>query len=239
MQNSPNKIDLMQIIREAVNYWLATLRYQVVFSIFYFSLLMILGTFAFNYFGLYNKVEAFSNLLMTDQEAFQKKSQELALTPEFQNFVTALIFIKALIFPLNIGLLQIYRNIDMKEEVTINDLFTGYMGQNFFRFLSYGIFANILYFIASSFFPLNFVWVLLSVFVSPLMLFANQGMLKAIQLNFKALQGNFVTIAVICLISIIFSYSGALFFGVGLAITFPFWNATIYVLYKTIFNEIK
>lgn len=99
MQNSQNKIDLSQLFRNAFAYWSATLGYQLIFSIFYFSLLLILSIFAFNYFGLYEKVNAFAHLLTTDLPAYQKKSEEMGRTEEFKLFTMSLIFIKAIVFP--------------------------------------------------------------------------------------------------------------------------------------------
>ena len=239
MQNSQNKIDLSQLFRNAFAYWSATLGYQLIFSIFYFSLLLILSIFAFNYFGLYEKVNAFAHLLTTDLPAYQKKSEEMGRTEEFKLFTMSLIFIKAIVFPLNMGLLQMYRKLDLQEEININDLFVGYMGFNFLKFAGYGLFASSVYFLSFSLFPLTIVWILLSFFISPLMLFANQGIFPALQLNFAALKKNFETIVICTIASIVISYSGLLMFGIGLALTFPFWNAMIYALYRELFNEIK
>lgn len=239
MDKSPNKLDLSQLFKSAFNYWNATLRYQVLFSIFYFSLMIILLAFVYNYLGLSEKVNSFAHLLTTDLPAYQKKSEELGKTEEFKLFTMAFILIKAIVFPLNIGLLQIYRKIDLKEEITVNDLFTGYLGFNFLKFAGYGLFASSVYLLTFSLFPLNFVWILLSFFISPLMLFANQGIFPALRLNFSALRKNFGTILLCSIASILFSYSGILMFGIGLVLTFPFWNAMIYALYQQLFNEMK
>lgn len=239
MDKSPNKLDLSQLFKSAFNYWSATLGYQLLFSIFYFSLLIILLSFVYNYLGLYAKVNSFAHLLTTDFPAYQKKSEEMGKTEEFKLFTMAFVLIKALVFPLNIGILQIYRKLDLKEEININDLFAGYMGFNFLKFAGYGLFASSIYFLTFSFFPLTILWVLFSFFVSPLMLFANQGIFPALQLNFAAVRKNFGTILLCTIMSILFSYSGILMFGVGIALTFPFWNAMIYVLYQQLFNEIK
>ncbi|MGV4414906.1 hypothetical protein [Chryseobacterium sp. T1] len=239
MTKSPNKLDLSQLFKSAFAYWSATLRYQLLFTIFYFSVMIIFLVFVYNYLGLYEKVNSFAPLLTTDFPAYQKKLEELGRTEEFKLFTMAFVLIKALVFPLNIGLLQIYRKIDLQEEVSINDLFTGYLGFNFLKFAGYGLFASSIYLIAFSLFPLNFIWILLSFFVSPLMLFANQGIFPALQLNFAALRKNFSTILLCTIVSILFSYSGILMFGIGIVLTFPFWNAMIYALYQQLFNEIK
>jgi len=80
---------------------------------------------------------------------------------------------------------------------------------------------------------------IIELFISPLMLFANQSIFQAMRLNFFALQKNFFTILLCTIASIAFSYCGIFMFGIGLALTFPFWNAMIYALYQQLFNEIK
>lgn len=69
------------------------------------------------------------------------------------------------------------------------------------------------------------------------MYFRNEPLGTAMVTSFQAMRGNFLTL-LICVIGTAFiSYLGLVVFLVGYALTFPFWNAMIYTLYKNIFTE--
>lgn len=81
------------------------------------------------------------------------------------------------------------------------------------------------------------LWVMITVFVAPLMFFSNKRIFEAISLNIQALRKYFLEILVCVIVAVFFRYIGFTLFFVGGLFTFPFWNAMIYSLYKTIFSE--
>lgn len=126
---------------------------------------------------------------------------------------------------------------DIGEKPELSDLFAGYNGLNFFRYISYYIFW---YFIYRFTFPtiiLAVVWVCITMFVAPMMFFMNKTIFESLSLSFKALKVYFLEIIVCAMVAVIFKYIGFALFLVGGLFTFPFWNAIIYSLYKTIFSE--
>ncbi|QIG90048.1 hypothetical protein G6R40_10415 [Chryseobacterium sp. POL2] len=235
MEKTPNTSDINLVLSRAFNLWSSTLKFQISFSLFYFAILFALASFAFNYFGINEKVEAFAPLLQSNPDAFMEKMKELAVTEEYSNFMFALIVIKAIVFPLNIGMLNIFAVKESGKDPLLSDLLVGYQGINFFKYFTYGIFWGSVYYLSSIFAPLLLVWVLVSFFVSPIMFFLNQSSFKAISLGFAALKTNFILIFVCTLVAIAFSYSGLLMFGFGFLLTFPFWNAIIYACFRHVF----
>lgn len=237
MQNKSISID--RVLSEAFRYWRSTIKYQVIFSLIYFSLLFIFSYYLFNRFGLMEPMRALSKVLLEDQSLFMKKATELAQQPNTQSYILYMIIAKAVIYPLNIGFYQIYRNMDEKLPISLDDLFVGFKGVNFFRYFGYALFWGMIALYANSLLPLGIVWVLITLFNAPLMFFMDKGIFDSIVLNFKVLKTSFIAIIVGVLIAFLFSYAGALLFILGYAFTFPFWNAMIYTLYKNLFNEIN
>jgi hypothetical protein len=84
---------------------------------------------------------------------------------------------------------------------------------------------------------LPFVWVMITLFVAPLMFFQNKTIFEGIALNWKALKLYFIEILVCVIVAFLFKYIGFTLFLVGGLLTLPFWNAMIHSLYKTIFDE--
>ena len=130
------------------------------------------------------------------------------------------VFCSGLVFPLHIGFFKIFKKIDNKEEPVLGDLFEGYQGAGFIKYAIYYI-----------------LWMMLTLFVPPLMYFRNEPLGTAMVTSFQAMRRNFLTL-LICVIGTAFiTYLGLFVFLVGYALTFPFWNAMIYTLYKNIFTE--
>ncbi|SFI23164.1 hypothetical protein [Halpernia frigidisoli] len=240
MENKPTwKSNIEEILRKAVNYWAMTLNIQILFSLLYFSIIFLLGFYFFKYYGLLPEFMRLMKLSETDIPAAQKGILEWAKVPDFASFVIAMVVIKAVMFPLNIGLFQIYRNIDEKLPYSISDLYAGYRGFNFFKFLGFGIFWGFINLYAHVSVGLVFIWILITVFSAPLMYFMNISIFESIRLTVKAYKIDFFTIFSCCVLAFIFSYFGLIFFLLGIFFTFPFWNAVIYAMYQKYFNEIK
>ena len=133
-KNYPQKVGVEQILKTAFTYWNRTLFYQLAFSLLYFSLFFLGYFYLFKYFGLWDQVSGNSELLRTDLAAFNKKMEEVSKLPQTQSFLLGIFFLFALLNPLNVGFYKIYRKLDLKEEIKMNDLFAGYLGFDFFKF---------------------------------------------------------------------------------------------------------
>ena len=236
-KNYPQKVGIQEILKTAFSYWNRTLFYQLAFSLLYFSLFFLGYFYLFKYFGLWDEMRQHSELLKTDFPAFNKKMEEVAKLPQTQSFLLGIFFLFALLNPLNVGFYKIYRKLDLKEKVTMNDLFAGYLGFDFFKFFGFYLFWMIVFSYANSMLLLGVVWIILTLFSVPLMFFMNVNTLEGIKLTWKGLKQDFTTILVSVLVATLFSLSGILLFGFGFLFTFPFWHAMIYTLYQQYFKE--
>lgn len=234
MENTPKNSEINIVLTRAFALWASTTKFQIVFSIFYFAILFVLASFAINYFGINEKIAAFAPLMQSDPDGFVAKMKELAMTPEYTNFLVAVIAIKAIVFPLNIGMQNVFAVKESGTEPVFNDLLIGYQGINFLKYLAFGIFWNSVFFIMPS--PFAVLWVLICFFVSPLMFFLNQNSFKSIAITFTVLRTKFFLVFVSTIVAILFSYSGVLMFGFGILLTFPFWNAIIYACFRQVFT---
>ena len=151
----------------------------------------------------------------------------------FQLIVSLL---KAAMFPLFIGFFKIYSLIDEGKKPELSDIFDGYNGSNFFKFWGYAIFWNVVFSLGIIFFLPGVFWVFITLFVSPLLYFTPMRLIEAINISAKVALANWAIVLPCAIIAFIFSYSGFLLFFVGFLLTFPFWNALIYTLFKKFFS---
>lgn len=238
MENDyPEKIRIEHILKTAFSYWNKTLIYQISYSLLFFSLFFLGYFFLFRYFGLWDELNQHRDLIQTDFPAFNKKVEELSKLPQTQGFILGVFFLLAFINPLNVGFYEIYRKIDLKEPVVMNDLFAGFRGFTFFKFFGFYLFWLIIFSYASSLLFLGLIWIFLTLFSVPLMYFMNVNTFEGIKLSFKGLKTNFTTVLLVLVVSVIFSLSGLLLFGIGFLLTFPFIHAVIYTLYQQLFKE--
>ena len=233
----PQKPGLDFILKQAFYYWNRTLVYQLMFSIIYFAVFFSAIFFFANMYGILEFNRELEIALQKGFKEYLEKSQELGKTENAAYFTYAFLGTIIFLYPLNLGFYQIYRKLDLKEPTELSDLFVGYRGLNFFRYVSYFMFWFLTCYILSPFIILPMVWVLVTLFVTPLMFFQNKTIFEGISLNWKALKKYFVEIIACTFVAILFKYVGFALFLVGALFTFPFWNAMIYSLYKTIFTE--
>ncbi len=236
-KNYPQKVGIQEILKTAFSYWNKTLIYQLAFSLIYFTLFFLGYFYLFNYFGLWDQVSQNSELLKTDFAAFNKKMEEIAKLPQTQSFLLGIFFLFALLNPLNVGFYKIYRKLDLKEEIRMNDLFAGYLGFDFFKFFGFYLFWMIIFSYANSLLLLGIVWIMVTLFSVPLMFFMNVNTIEGIKLTIKGLKRDFTTIIICMAIATLFCLSGLILFGIGFLFTFPFWHAMIYTLYQQMFKE--
>lgn len=191
--------------------------------------------YGLNNFGI---MEDYINLSakFSNPEEYQAAAVKLAEKPEMQKFYYLMMATLVFLFPLNMGFYRIYRKIDLKEKFDLVDLFAGYMGINFFIYSSYYLFWIIIFGYTMPTLVLAPVWIFMTLFSAPLMFFMDKRIFESIAINFKALKLFFPEILVCMLVAVIFKYLGMLTIIAGF-FTFPFVNAMIYALYRSIFNE--
>ncbi|ASK31112.1 hypothetical protein CEY12_13790 [Chryseobacterium sp. T16E-39] len=238
MENKyPQKPGIDFILKQAFFYWNKTLIFQLMFSIIYFAIFFTGMFFFASRFGIWEQNQELAEAFKLGTKAYMEKVAAISATKEYQNFSYAILGTIVFLYPLNLGLFQIFRKMDLNEKIEIGDLFVGYNGINFFKYVSYFLFWFFVYLLTAQTIILGIVWVLVTVFVAPLMFFTDKRIFEAITLNFKALKMYFVEIMVCVIVAFIFRYVGFALFLVGGLFTFPFWNAIIYSLYKTVFSE--
>jgi hypothetical protein len=234
MTTSKPSLDL--IFKDAFGYWKQTLLYQLLFSLLFFSVLFSVVSYAAQEFGILEQYMTIFNKNKGNIAHLQTDMQELVQTPGYMNLSWVIMATTVFLFPLNIGFFKIFRKIDLKEKVTIPDLFSGYSGINFFIYLSFYLLWSIIYTYTMPTIVLGILWVLLTLFTVPQMFFENKRIFETIGVNFKVLKQHFLVIFVSVIAAVFIKYSGALLFGIGLLFTYPFFNAMIYSLYKHLFS---
>lgn len=238
MQNNySQKAGAGEILKSAFSYWNKTLFYNLVFSLLYFSLFFMGYFYLFRYFGYWEQILPYGDLARTDFSAFNKKMEEVIRQPDFSYFVLGIFILSALLNPLNVGLYKMYRKIDLKEKIEMNDIFAGYLGFGFFKFFGFYLFWIIVFSYANSTLLLGIVWIFVTLFSVPLLFFRNTTTFEGIALSSKILWKNLTTIFLCVLFAAAFSFSGIVLFGFGFLLTFPFWNAVVYSLYSRFYSE--
>ncbi|MDO4763681.1 MAG: hypothetical protein Q4A00_04810 [Flavobacteriaceae bacterium] len=239
------KTSTSEIISTSLTLWKKGMKYNLLFSILYFGLLAFFTSIVMVYTGMYEKFTQLSNILTKNPEVFLRRAEGLAQTPEFATYTLLITICSGLVYPLHIGLMNVLRKSEQKEEVVFNDLLDGYNGMNFFKYASYYICWTMIYkyLLGISFLLgilLGVLWVAITLFIVPIMYFKGEPMGSAMIWSAKIFKENFVLVLTGVMVAFLFSYLGILLFGVGYLLTFPFWCAMIYVLYNRIFSgEIK
>lgn len=188
-------------------------------------------------YGIWEQQQELAEALQAGTQAYVEKVTEISATENYQMFSYGILGTIIFLYPLNLGFFQIFRKIDTNEKIELSDLFAGYNGLNFFKYIGYFIFWFFIYLMLVQTIILAVVWVFVTLFVAPLMFFMDKRIFEAISLNFKALKMYFIEMFVCVMVAVIFKYVGFTLFLIGGLFTFPFWNAMIYSLYKTIFSE--
>lgn len=238
MQNKyPQKPGIDFILKQAFFYWNKTLIYQLMFSIIYFAIFFTSISFFAAKYGIWEMNQELVEAFKIGTSEYLAKTSEISQTDNYQKFMYGIFGTIIFLFPLNLGLFQIFKKMDLKEKIVIGDLFAGYNGLNFFKYIGYYIFWFFTYLMVAQTIILPVVWVFITIFVAPLMFFTDKRIFEAISLNFKALKMYFLEIFVCVLVAFFFKYLGFGLFLIGGLFTFPFWNAMIYSLYKTVFSE--
>lgn len=238
-QQYPQKAGIDLILKEAFSYWRKTIGLQLMFSIVYFGIFISAMHFFMEYYGIYNHETELQASLAKGLQAYAEKSAALSATEEFVYFRYAFIGILVFLAPLNVGFFQIYRKMDLKEKIGLSDLFAGYKGLNFFKFVSFYLFWFLILIMLAPLLVFPVFWVFITIFSTPLIFFENKRTFETLSIGWSALKSNFIEIFVCILVAAIFCHIGFVFFFIGALFTFPFWNAMIYSLYKNIIEQNK
>ena len=230
-------ISFSEIPTKAFEYWSKTMMFQLLFSLCYFTVYIGLTLFLFGYYGISEQIHNLSGYFGSDPSLTQEKYIEILTSENFKYVTLWIIGITALLFPLNLGLFNIYRKMDKGEPVSVGDLFVGFEGSSFFKYFGYALFWGGLYYMFKMTILLAPVWVLSTLFVAPLMFLNNLNISEAIQLSVKALGKNIMGCILVLILGFFGSYIGFALCGFGILLTFPFWNAAIYAYYQKVFPE--
>ncbi|RZJ45756.1 MAG: hypothetical protein EOO19_10900 [Chryseobacterium sp.] len=230
------KPEIGKLLTEAYEYWMRTIPFQFLFTVIYFSVTMFAGSYAFRYYGLFEEIQKFQGLISTDSQLFLDKYTALMQTENAILFLQVMMVVKAIIFPLNIGFLKIYRKLDLGEKLETGDLFAGFNGHYFFLFVIYSLVWSVINNFLSIF---TLIWIPMALFVPALIFFKGFNYFQAFKVSVQTFQRHIVLILIAVMVAILFSYCGVIMFFVGIFLTFPFWNAIIYVLYKHLIGDFE
>lgn len=224
------------VLKNAFLYWSRTLKYQVLYSLIYFSFLFLMSRKLLSHYGLDEEFSRLMDILLKDPATFRNAMKLLSEKPELKSFTLAAIVAKSLLYPLNIGFFKIFRKMDLGEKPVLEDLFAGYLGRNFFIFFGFYLFWGIIAMYANSLVFPGILWVLATIFCAPLMFFGEKSIPDAIRLSFKGLRLKPLLVILGCAVAVFFSYSGFFLLLAGF-MTYPFWNAMVYAMYRDIYQE--
>jgi hypothetical protein len=211
----------------------------VLFSLVYFAVVASVAYFFSVKYGIFDQILGAVveyNKSGQNYAEYQQNVAKIVATEEFSTFYFAVMAAVCFLFPLNMGFYEIYRKLDSKETIMVGDLFAGYRGINFFRFISYFVFWLFLYLLTARTLIIPIFWVFTTILVAPILYFSKFTFLNAVILNFKLLKVYFLEIFVCVIVAFVFKFAGLMLFLVGGLLTFPFWNAMIYSLFKEIFK---
>lgn len=232
-----NKIFFMRYLnplQKAFEYWIKTFHIQILASLLFFGLLSIFSVKIVEILNL-NHLPAFITA-EAGKPTQEKEVLEFIKNPNFAYLIFSLIFIFSGLFPLSIGLFNIYEKISQKEKFKISDLFIGYIGNNFFKYtLSFLFWYFVLSFLSVLHPLISVLWIFFCIFSVPIMFFLNVGIFQAIKLSFISVKNN-IGIAFISTITILLFYVFFLsLIPFSLLFISFFWTSIIYAFYKEIF----
>ncbi len=237
IEKDPGKAGIQNVLKEALFYWNRTLLYQIIFSLLYFSVLITVLFFFADHYGILADYLAGVES-MKNGGSMVDAQKAMAENPNYMNFTWALIGTLVLLFPLNMGFYKMFRKIDLGEKISVQDLFAGYLGINFFIYTSYYLFWLIIFLYTAPTLILGMIWVALTLFTGPLMFFMDKRIFETFGYNIKAWRHFFPSVSAGLVLALMVKYAG--FFTMFLIpFTFAFPHAVIYALYRNIFKENK
>lgn len=221
--------------------WRKAMKYNILFSLVYYGVFILLIIGAGNYVGFWEKYWEITPHLSEDVALFFKKYTELMTSKVGQLMVIFQQMGLVLVSPLWVGLLAILRKITLGETLHFSDLFVGYNGGAFFKYAGFCFFSTMISSAMGLYSLLGVVlmllWTMQTMLVFPIMFFKKEPMGIAMIMSFQAMREHFFPMLVMTIVGTLLMYSGLIFFWVGILFTMPFWAAMIFSLYQQIFNN--
>lgn len=232
MANTPmSNNNFENIISSGFSYWKQTWLFQLLFNGLYISIFLLVF---FHFSEKLGIMESYLDMIQKNLGNYPQlmtEMQNLVKEPEFETFSTILLATNTLLFPLNLGLYKILRNVDNKTESSVMDLFGGYSGINFFIYCGFFLFWQLVYNLVAPTLILGFVWVGATLFCAPLMFFKGIGLFESLVLSWRSFRKHFLLVLLIVALSAFLKYFGIL--SVLFAIfTFSVWHCLIYASFK-------
>ncbi|MFP3636975.1 hypothetical protein, partial [Bacillus sp. SIMBA_033] len=84
-------------------------------------------------YGIWEQSQEMGEALKLGTKAYLEKAAAVSATENYQMFTLAIWGTTAFLYPLNLGMFQIFRKLDLQEKIVLGDLFVGYNGLNFFK----------------------------------------------------------------------------------------------------------
>ena len=232
------EIGVDEILKKAFKYWSKTLVFQLVFSLIYLSIFLSVLIYFSTEYGLLDQYAEAMSKSKEGVAVYEKEILKIVENPNYIRFYYIMLATLVFLFPLNIGFFKIYSKMDAGEKPELQDLFAGYIGVTFFKFISFYLFWLIIFSYTAPTVVLGIMWLLVTLFTGPLMYFHNKRIFETFTLNFQAIKKYTLMIFVGLLVSVLFKFVGMITILL-LPFTFPFTNAMIYTLYKQVFKENK
>lgn len=229
-------LNIGSLIKEIIHYWRSTLLHQMLFSFIFFSVFFTSLYFFGTKLGMPQLYSGAIEKLKLGTAEYIREVQRINRTDAARTFYWVFTLTLVFLYPLNLGLFKIYRKLDLEQPVEAGDLFAGYAGVNFFIYCGFYLFWVMVYNLAFATIFLAVFWVFATLFCAPLMFFQNKRIFEGIQLSVKALRMYPGEIIICVMFAVFFRYAGIMSVF-GAVVTFPIWNAVIYVLYKNMFVE--
>ena len=94
MKEMSKKNSIEQVLKESFELWKSTIKYNTLFSLLYFGLLMVFVNTILVYTGVLEKIVALYPIMFKNPEIFQHRVEALAETEEFSSAVLVIIICK-------------------------------------------------------------------------------------------------------------------------------------------------
>lgn len=222
---------LEEILSDAVKIWKENILYNVLFSILYFTILLVSLYLLNLQFGVVDELfRIFSST--NDQKVLTEKMMAFANTDEAAYFSIGSELINIYLFPLCLGLYSIYLKKDQGLKPEFKDLLNGYNGLDFLRFAGFFMVWLAINSLLKYTVILPIVWQLFTMMCSPILFFERKSIFESISESYRMVIRKPGIFIACFFIAAAVRYGGMLFFMIGIVFTFPFWMCILYALYR-------
>lgn len=240
--NENSSLSISAIVKKSLFYWSKTLKFQLLFSLIAISFYFVFIYVFLSKTGMLDYVASLDPSDFSDKEFVAQYTVHIGtILQQNASFLALFVLLPfLLVFPLHIGMFQIFKKIDTEEKIQMSDLFVGYQGVAFFRYASYAFFwFSVNSLLAVFQFTLliylaKLAWVALTLLVPAFLFFTNISTMQAISTSYQVVKKNVLLFISCALIAFLFRYAGFFVFVFGFLLTFPFWSAMSYALFRSL-----